>query len=910
MMKLEQLKISGIYEPVGYEMTHPVLSWKVAETKGQRPVYTSIDVTRHGDDNQILFHTEGADLKWEGTRLDLALSPRTKYDVKIRVQDDCGEEADGDTFFETGKMQEPWTGQWIGTKNNEIHPVFRQQFSLTDIKSGRLYLVGLGLYEAYLNGEKVGTEYLTPYFNDYSEFVQVQTYDVSMLLKEENTLDIYLGKGWYSARFGMASQCSFQDYRLIAELHVQHEHEEETVIGTDTSWMYVPSPVVSSGIYDGEVLDDRINLADGVWQTAVSVDAPDGKLIDRYSLPVVKKQELQVKEVIPGQNGTMILDFGQNMTGWVTFTSCLEKDEQVHFEFGEILQNGEFYNKNYKTATGGFTYISDGTRKLVRPHFTYYGFRYVQISGSVEKIDPAEVTAWVLYSDLDDTGMVETDHEKLNRLFQNCVWGQKSNFLDIPSDCPQRDERLGWTGDAQIFAPAACYNMDARAFYRKFMWMMRTAQKHCNGGVPAYVPESFILCDPAAGWGDAATILPSVLWKYYQNQELLQESYPMMKDWVDYVGTQVEKSCGKRYGLWTEGFQFGDWLALDGFSEQEYKGSTPDEYMASMYYYNSLNLLCQTARILGKEEADAYQELADSQKNCLLDEYFSPKGHLTVNTQTGYILAVQFEVYRDYEVLVSDFVKQLRRDKFKIKGGFAGGPVLCQTLAKCGRGDLAYHFLLNEDYPGWLYEVNQGATTIWERWNSVLPDGTINPMGMNSLNHYAYGSVCEFFYKYMAGIQAGEDGFRSARIEPVVSPLIRHVKAVYDSVSGKYEVEYHLLDSGEIDIRVEVPFGCSACLKLPETEQTVTLSAGTYRHTYQPDHDVRCMYAAEAFLTDVFKNTEAEALIMEEIRQAVIFRNPDHAFRQVSDLFELIPMGADPQKVGMVVGQLSQIKVY
>ena len=909
-MKLEQLKISGIYEPIGYHLEKPVLSWKVTEAKGQRPVYTSIDVTAHGDGENILFHREEADLKWEGTGLDLVLAPRTKYDVKVLVRDDCGEEACGFTSFETGKMQEDWEAQWIGTAETDSHPVFRKEFSATDMKSGRLYLAGLGLYEAYLNGEKIGAEYLTPYFNDYSEFVQVQTYDVSALLKEENTLDVYLGKGWYSSRFGMASQCSFTDYRLIAELYIVHGNGKETVVGTDTSWKYATSHITNSGIYDGEVINDRISLENAEWKPAILVNTEIGQLIDRYSLPVVKKQELQVQEVITAEDGSVILDFGQNMTGWVVFQSSLQKGEQIHLEFAEVLQNGQFYNENYRTATGGFTYISDGTSKLVRPHFTYFGFRYVKVSGMTEKINPKDFSAWVLYSDLADTGYIETDDKKINRLFQNCVWGQKSNFLDIPSDCPQRDERLAWTGDAQIFAPTASYNMDTKAFYRKFMWMMRTAQMHRGGGMPAYVPESFILCDPAAGWGDAATILPSVMWEHYQDQELLQECYPMMKDWVDYVGSQIEKTCGRKYGLWTEGFQFGDWLALDGFSEQEFKGSTPDEYMASMYYYNSLKLLRKAAQILEKPEYDEYLELEENQKQCLLDEYFSPKGHLAVNTQTAYVLAVNFEVYRDYDVLIADLVKQLRRDKYKIRGGFAGGPILCQTLAKCGKGDLAYHFLHNEDYPGWLFEVNQGATTIWERWNSILPDGSMNPMGMNSLNHYAYGSVCEFMYKYMAGIRPGKNGFRQAEIAPVISPFLRYVRAQYDSVSGKYEVEYQLLDSGEITIRVEVPFGCGASLKLPGTEQILELSAGTYCNTYVPEQNVRCPYDQNAFLQDVFQNEEAENLLMTELPQAAMYRNPDNAFRQMSDLFELIPMGVEPQKIGMVVGQLAHIKAY
>lgn len=910
-MKLEQLKVNGIKEPIGYEMNEVTVSWKVVEANGTGSVRSIVEVSSFSDFSNIIYQIEEKELACEGTMIDISLEPRKIYYVRVTVEDETGDCASSTTKFETGKRNEGWKANWIGINGDDnCQPVFRKIFDLDEIEVGRLYISGLGLYEAYLNGKKIGEEYLTPYFNDYTENVQIQTYDISAYLEEHNVFEVYLGNGWYKGRFGMIGHCAFDQFCLIAELHIQLQNQTEQVIVTDDSWEYTNSCFINNGIYDGEIIDKTIKTSE--WKKAILLDNPKvGKLCDRYSIPVVKKMEIPVKEVINTHNNEWVLDFGQNMAGWVVYSGSIKTGQTIHFAFGEVLQDGNFYNENYRSANGGFQYTSNGEcQELIRPHFTYFGFRYVRVTG-IEKIHPDDFKAWVLYSDLDDVGSFETNHEKLNRLYQNCVWGQRSNFVDIPTDCPQRDERLAWTGDAEIFAPTATYNMDTKAFYRKFMWMMRTAQNHHDGGVPSYVPEGVILCDATAGWGDAATIIPDTLYLFYQDQSILKEYYPMMIDWVDYVGIQIEKTSGKKYGLWTDGFQFGDWLALDGFSENEYKGSTPDVYMASMYYYNSLRIVAKAASILKDSQSEMYENLANQQKKVLLDEYFSPNGHLTVNTQTAYILALKFEVYRVRDLLIQDFIQQLRRDKYKIRGGFVGGPIICQVLAECGLIDLAYHYLMNEDYPGWFYQVNMGATTIWERWNSILPNGKINPTGMNSLNHYSYGSVCEFMYKYMAGIKPGEHGFKDAIIEPLINPKVKHVKASYDSISGKYEVEWKLILDGRIYIKVNVPFGCHATLNLPYSDRKILdLSSGVYEETYVPNKDLRCMFGPEAFLSDVFAFPESEQLVLSKIGMADMYRNPDNAFRQVYDLYELIPMGVDPQTISEVVGRLGKLKAW
>lgn len=844
-MKIERMKICGLTEPVGYTYDALDVSWNVVEARGKHEVEVVVSVALSQDFEHLIFQKKGTKLPCEGTALQIQLKPYTRYYVRVAVRTDAGEYAQETTFFETGKMKEPWQAGWIGTQQkDEFHPVFCREFiTKKKTKTARMYICGLGLFEAFINGENVTKEVLTPFVSDYDKRMQVLTFDVTDRIRQDkNTVAILLGNGWYKGRFGLGPKFQFGNrFAVIAELHLLYEDGEREMIGTDETWQYRGSDIEDGGIYDGEIVNHMLwEGKENEWKAAVQIELSKNLLKDRYSLPLRVMEEIPVQQVILTPAGETVLDMGQNFAGWIRFYSRMERGARLHMDFGEILQDGNFYNENYRTASGGFTYISGGKEEWVSPHFTYFGFRYVRVTGGNEKLDKDDFVGCVVYSDLERTGWITTDHPKINRLAANALWGQKSNFVDIPTDCPQRDERLGWTADAQIFAATATYHMDTKAFYRKFLRDVRDAQLAHGGGVPAYIPENPDgMCPICAAWGDAVAVIPKMLKSFYNNTEELRLYYPMMREWVEYVAGLVKQHHGKKEGLWDFDFQFGDWLALDGKNEQDMKGGTSDAYVATAYYYQSVKTVAETAAYLGcPEQAESYRQLADGIRETLLWEFFSPAGHLTENTQTAHILALRFGIYRDREILIQDFLSLLEKSDYKIKCGFTGAPVLCQTLCEIGHSELAWKFILNEEAPGWLHEVNLGATTIWERWNSLLPDGKISGTDMNSMNHYSYGNVVEFLYAYAAGIRPGTDGFLHAVIAP--QPVsqgegsLRELTCIYQSPVGRYVCEWHLIGEAEIEIHIEVPFGCEAQIVLPDSgRQPFAAESGRYDFRYE-----------------------------------------------------------------------------
>lgn len=871
-MKITELKFNGISQPLGYDMTSCTLTWNVEEAAGTHTAGYSVRVSDDPEFREILWEESGTSVPTGGVNLRFARSPRTRYYVAVSVTDETGDSAAVRSWFETGKIDEEWKARWITCAEQDIYPVFGRLFQMKrPVAQARLYLSAAGVFEAYLNGKKIGDEYLTPYLTDYRERMQVITFPVEEYLQEENRLEIMTGKGWYMGRFGMpAAENTYGDrMAVIAELHVTYDNGEEEVIGTDSDWTYRGSDIEESGIYDGE----RINRM--LWKEKDNSDRPvmllcDAKgsepagmnrLTDRLSLPIREKERIVVKEIFCTPAGETVLDMGQNFAGVMEFQADFPEGTKISLEFGEILQNGNFYNENYRSAANPFVYVSDGRKETVRPHFTYSGFRYVRVSGWPGEIRPDDFAGIVMYSDMERTGMIHTSDEKINRLYENTVWGMKSNFWDMPTDCPQRDERLGWTGDVQVFAPAACYHMDTRAFYRKFIEDLKTEQKFLGGGIPNYLPNPDHAINVGSIWGDIATILPDTLYHFYGDREMLSCTYPMMRDWIEFIDRQDEER-GQRY-LYDFGFTFGDWLALDGTTAESFKGNTDDAYLSSLYYCHSIELTKNAAGILGYEEdRKRFEELHEKVKHAIFQEYFTSSGRLAIDTQAAYVAALRFGIYPDKKKLTDAFRLRLKKDGYQIRCGFVGAPLLCSVLAENGMEDLAWDLLLNEDFPGWLYCVNLGATTIWERWNSVLPDGTMNPAGMNSLNHFSYGSVAEFLYAHVCGIQALEPGFRKVRIAPLPDVRVSEVSCDYWSVSGMYHVSYQLEKDGMIKMRVKVPFDCRAEIRLPgRNGEKIEVSAGEYEYHYRPDTDYRHPYHKATTLKRLSKDPNAMAIL-------------------------------------------------
>jgi alpha-L-rhamnosidase len=873
-MVVTDVRINGMKKPMGYAFSSVKVSWKVENNQDKKQKEAEIKIALDPEMREIVSQLNG-ELSSASQVVEISLKPRTTYYVQVRVTGSEGEEGVSNvTSFDTGKMDEPWSGKWIGpSEEDKFHPVLEKEVVLSGtVKRARLYICGLGLYEACFNDNKIGEDFLAPFFNDYNYGLQSQTYDMTEMLKKNGVLSVHLGNGWYKGRLGYEGKSEIYGNRFacIAELHVEYEDGSKEQIVTDESWKYYASDVEYSDIYDGEGIN-RLLYQDkeNEKKTVVFIDVDSNKLTDRYSLLLKEMEDMQVKEIIQTPAGETVLDFGQNFSGYVSFKADFPKGTKIVLTHGEILQQGNFYRDNYRTAKAELHYTSDGRQEWVRPRFTYMGFRYVKVEGWPGEICKEDFIGKAVYSAMEQTGFLVTGHEKVNQLISNAIWGLKSNFLDMPTDCPQRDERLGWTGDAQVFAPTASFFMDTRAFYRKFLWDMRNDQLLRGGAIANFLPNINGETGGSSVWGDAATFIPDTLFMAYGDKEALEESYPMMKDWVEWIKRgDMNRADGPKY-LFDYGFSFGDWLAMDGVTPQSFKGGTEDGYVSSIYYYASVKKLARAAEVLKKEaEVKEYEELAEKIRTAILEEYFTPSGRLAIDTQTGYIIALYFGVYRDKDAILQGLKSRLKKDAYRIKGGFVGAPLLCETLADNGMENLAYHILLQEEFPSWIHCINLGATTIWERWNSVLDDGSISGTGMNSLNHYAYGSIINYIVKNIAGLKPLESGYKKVIIQPQPDARLKFVSCEYDSVNGKYKVEWKINSDGTLSFHVEVPFDCEAVLSLPDYPEEILCQAGVHEINYSPKKDYRSLYDWNTLLEDYAKDPKTIEIIKETLPPA------------------------------------------
>ena len=846
-MKILHCKTCHLTSPIGFQMERPVFSWQVEEAEGKEQSKARIIVSKDAGLKEILADTGWADLSSIASPLDLPLSPRTRYYWQVSVRSDRGEEAQGPvSFFETGKREEPWEASWISCRRQERAPVFHKHISVREApQAARLYICGLGLYEASIDGKKVGEEYLTPYCNNYNAWLQYQTYDVTEALRQGGEVSVMLGDGWYAGRFGYFSKPGDKglygdDSRLIAEIRLSYGDGSEEVIGTDETWQVTRSSITFSGIYDGEHRDDTLGETQPEPCFVTEGKAP---LSDRYSLPVTVQERIKPISLLHTPAGEEVLDLGQNLTGIFSLRLNEKAGTGIRLQFGEVLQDGCFYNDNYRTALSEYRYVCSGEETLLVPRFTFFGGRYVKVEG-VTNLQKEDFTALVLYSDLEKTGSLTTGHPLVNRLLENISRGQKGNFLDLPTDCPQRDERLGWTGDAQVFSETACLLRDCYSFYRKYMHDMHTEQAALGGMVPDIVPSldvPYRACSSV--WGDSACIIPWNLYTFYGDPSILQDCYGGMKAWVDYVlSVEGEK------GGWGDHFHYGDWLALDHPSKRNDQclGGTDERFIAYVYLMNSLDLVSRTARILGKEgEGAFYEEKASLLLASLRHDYFAPGGRCVCDTQTGLLLSLRFGLTPDPVACCSRLHEKLQMAG-GLQTGFVGTPFLPGELCRGGFIHEAYDLLLNEDYPGWLYEVKLGATTIWERWNSLDPDGKVSSTGMNSFNHYSYGAIAAWLYSFAAGLSPLAPGFRMVQIAPCPDIRIGHVDMSYRSAAGTYRIFWEAEDERHLHLSVTVPFGCRAHVVLPCSDKApLELSAGSYEWSYETTEPLRRIFSLD-----------------------------------------------------------------
>ncbi|HAH63761.1 MAG TPA: alfa-L-rhamnosidase RamA [Treponema sp.] len=879
-MELYDIKINHLDCPVGMEFGNITVSYKIRNAAGRKQAAARISVSLSPDMQPLVFDTgKSSVINSLGTKLPLKLIPRTRYYVCAEVWSDTGEHGTGGiTYFETAKLAEKWSAKWIGSPfSKHVMPVFTKEFSAEHAANARLYATGLGMYDVYLDGKKVSGSFFSPGCTNYADRIQYQTYDVTKGLKHSgtHTLEFYLADGWYKGRFGYEGKSEIygNEYALLAELHMNADDGSETVIVTDDSWRVRKSEILFSSIYDGETFEPDVK-ENPVYKKAVCISKGFDALIPQTTTPVEIECTRKPAELIRTPAHETVLDFGQNMAGFVRFTVKLPRGKSVRLQYGEILQDGNFYRENLRTAKAEYVYISDGREHTVQPHFTYYGFRYVKIEGITNKDVLMRFEACTIHSTFERTGSIKTSDRRVNRLIANAEWGQRSNFVDVPTDCPQRDERMGWTADTQVFTGTALFQTDCFSFYRKFLGDMRSEQQRRNGDVPLVVP-SFGLGGGAAVWGDAATIIPWNMYLFSGDTSILEEQFESMRSWVDFVKRIDDADGGTR--LWRKGFQLGDWLALDSETGTGVKGGTEDAFIASAYYYYSACIVAESARITGRDSAaESYTKLKDEIMSAIRREYFTPSGRLAVTTQCAYVLCLQFKLAPDEKSLkraADRLAEKIRLNDGYLKTGFTGTPFLCRVLSTYGYNNLAYKLLLNDEYPGWLYEVKMGATTIWERWNSVLPDGKISGTDMNSLNHYAYGSIVEWMYRTIAGLNPAESapGFKKAVIKPMPDYRITKTDMVYDSAAGLYEIHWGLHKDGKFSLSVDVPFDAEAQLTLPGKKDngSIKLAAGHHEYAYMPEIPLIKSYSIDSPVNDLMDSQKCTALL----RHAGI--NPD-----------------------------------
>lgn len=667
----------------------------------------------------------------------------------------------------------------------EVCPVFKKQISIKKpVHSAELLITAMGVYEAHLNGKRIGDFFMAPGWTAYHKRLQVQKYDIKSLLSEENELCITVGKGWAVGRLVNATCFWAKEPALICDVIIVYEDGETVHFPTNDSWQSAKTGILMSEIYDGELFDARITPTDfePVREQTLSKKA----LIEQEGEIVSEQEHILPKALFLTPKGETVIDFGQNMTGFVKFKAHANAGDRVRISHAETLdKDGNFYTDNLRSAKCQISYICNGVADEYQPHFTFQGFRYIRIDEFPGDVNIDCFEAIVVHSNLKRTGFFECSSPLLTQLYNNTVWGLKSNFLDVPTDCPQRDERLGWTGDAQVFIKTAAYHYDVNRFFTKWLHDLK-AEQFENGGVPNVVPN--VLGDgTSAAWGDAATICPWNLYLAYGNDTILKEQFLSMKHWVDYIKTQ----CGQAF-LWNTPTHFGDWLALD-CDNSHTDGGTDKGLIATAFYANSVFILVKTGRMIGEDICE-YETLYQAIVTAFQENYL-PKGRPICDTQTAHVLALAFQLTPNPEETAKGLVKLIRENGNKLSTGFVGTPYLLHVLSDNGYADVAYDLILQEEYPSWLYSVKKGATTIWEHWDGIRPDGTMWSDIMNSFNHYAYGAVSDFLYSKMIGISPdeGKPGYRHILFSPIVDNRLSYARGSLQVAFGKIESSWKIL---------------------------------------------------------------------------------------------------------------------
>lgn len=849
-LTLSQLRTENRANPLGLETTQPRFSWQL-NSERRNTQQTAYEIRVATDERAL---ARGRNLSWSSGKISSdqsvhipyggePLRADTRYYWQVRTWDNHGRTSDWSSpaYWQMGLLRPiDWRAQWIEpaiaavNEGDRPSPYLRKDFRLKKgIRSATAYITAHGMYEAYLNGQRIGDAYLTPGWTTYNKRLAYQAYDVTDLLTNgRNALGVALGSGWYRGQLAWEDNRNIygDNLALLLQLQVTYRDGSSESIISDGTWTASTGPILMSEIYDGERYDARRELdgwatagfKDKDWQAVRVVGHSKDHLVATYNEPIRKQETFAPVAVLTTPNGDRVLDFGQNLVGWVQFRARGQSGDTVRFYHAEVLdpKTGNIYLENLRAADAMATYILSGEPQTLEPHFTFFGFRYVKVAGYGEELRPEDFTAIALYSDMEPTGTFACSNPLLNQLQHNIQWGQKGNFLDVPTDCPQRDERLGWTGDAQVFARTAAYNMNVNNFFAKWLQDLAADQKE-NGSVPFVIPQVLgVNAAGSAGWSDAATIIPWDTYLAYGDRRVLERQYPSMKAWVQYM------QDNSRNHLWNQGFHFGDWLFYSPADDRDGKAAVTDKYLiAQSFFAYSTQLLINAARVLGKtEDVDRYTELLQQVKEAYRKEYVTPNGRLVSGTQTAYVLALQFDLLPEElrAQAAERLVEDIRRYNNHLTTGFLGTPYLCHVLSRFGHTDVAYDLLLQDTYPSWLYPVKMGATTIWERWDGIRPDSTFQNPGMNSFNHYAYGAIGDWMYRNITGLDTDTEqpGYKHIHIRPRLGGGLTAAEAELQTYYGTLASAWKIIDE-RVEMTVIVPVNTRATLYLPAVSSAI-----------------------------------------------------------------------------------------
>jgi alpha-L-rhamnosidase len=703
-------------------------------------------------------------------------------------------------------------------------PYLRKSFNLgKNVKRTMVYISALGLYELHINGECIGEDYFTPGWTDYPTRVYYQTYDVTELLdKGGNAIGAVLADGWYAGYigFGRKRENYSSEPRLLVQLEIEYADGDTDTIVTDESWKASYGPLVEADFLMGETYDarkempgwDTCSFDDSGWDTVAVTERIEGRFESYPGVTVQKMLEVKTKKVTEPKKGVYVFDMGQNFAGFVRLKARGKAGAKIVLRFAEMLNpDGTIYTENLRMARCTDTYILKGQgREIWEPRFTFHSFRYVEVTGYSGELKSDVVTGIVVHSAMPPAGSFECSNPMVNQLYSNIVWSQRSNFIEIPTDCPQRDERLGWTGDAQIFIRTATYNMDVAAFFTKWLVDLEDAQS-ADGAFPDVAPRKIAVGDGTAAWGDAGVICPWTIYQVYGDKRVLEKHYGAMKKWIAYLQKNSRNLLRPASG-------YGDWVSI--------ASDTPKDVIATAYFAYSTNLVSKTAALLGKQdEAEKYNELYEQIKAAFNKAYVTDDGHIKGDTQTCYVLGLHFDLLlQDKRPLATQhLIEALRAKNWHLSTGFVGLSYLLPVLTETGHTDIAYRLLTNDTFPSWGYSIKNGATTIWERWDGWTEDKGFQDPGMNSFNHYSFGAVGRWLFGTVAGIDTEEPGFKKIIIRPQPGE-ITSAKASYNSINGKIATDWKL-ENGTFSLNVTIPVNTTATVYVPaESPETVTES--------------------------------------------------------------------------------------